>query len=42
MILNSLNECKWPFKEGDVAVLSTPVPESGKVIILRLSVWFSY
>lgn len=28
VILNSLNECKWPFKEGDVAVLSTPVPES--------------
>ncbi|ESQ54211.1 hypothetical protein EUTSA_v10024227mg [Eutrema salsugineum] len=28
VILNSVNECKWAFKEGDVAVLSTPVPES--------------
>jgi len=29
VILNSLNGCKWAFKEGDVAVLSTPLPESG-------------
>ncbi|OAP07360.1 hypothetical protein AXX17_AT2G14490 [Arabidopsis thaliana] len=28
VILNSLNGCKWAFKEGDVAVLSTPLPES--------------
>jgi senataxin len=28
VILNSVNECKWAFKEGDVAVLSNPVPES--------------
>ncbi|KAG7584368.1 P-loop containing nucleoside triphosphate hydrolase [Arabidopsis suecica] len=28
VILVSLNGCKWAFKEGDVAVLSTPLPES--------------
>ncbi|CAE6168499.1 unnamed protein product [Arabidopsis arenosa] len=28
VILLSVNECKWAFKEGDVAVLSNPVPES--------------
>lgn len=27
MIFLSVNECKWAFKEGDVAVLSNPVPE---------------
>ncbi|KAG7579705.1 P-loop containing nucleoside triphosphate hydrolase [Arabidopsis thaliana x Arabidopsis arenosa] len=30
VILVSLNGCKWAFKEGDVAVLSTPLPESDK------------
>ncbi|EOA18178.1 hypothetical protein CARUB_v10006656mg [Capsella rubella] len=28
VILLSVNDCKWAFKEGDVAVLSNPVPES--------------
>ncbi|KAL1210577.1 putative helicase MAGATAMA 3 [Cardamine amara subsp. amara] len=28
VILLSVNECKWAFKEGDVAVLSNPMPES--------------
>ncbi|CAH8364331.1 unnamed protein product [Eruca vesicaria subsp. sativa] len=28
VILNAVNDCKWTFKEGDVAVLSNPVPES--------------
>uniref|UniRef100_A0A1J3CAF6 Putative ATP-dependent helicase C29A10.10c n=1 Tax=Noccaea caerulescens TaxID=107243 RepID=A0A1J3CAF6_NOCCA len=30
VILLSVNECKWAFKEGDVAVLSNPVPEEGE------------
>ncbi|XP_010541131.1 PREDICTED: uncharacterized ATP-dependent helicase C29A10.10c [Tarenaya hassleriana] len=28
VILLSVNDSKWPFKEGDVAVLSNPVPDS--------------
>ncbi|XP_010526369.1 PREDICTED: uncharacterized ATP-dependent helicase C29A10.10c-like isoform X2 [Tarenaya hassleriana] len=28
VILLPVNDCKWSFKEGDVAVLSNPVPES--------------
>lgn len=42
MILLSVNECKWAFKEGDVAVISNPVPESGVVGTRRLSGWFLY
>lgn len=31
MIVLPVNECKWSFKEGDVAVLSTPRPGSGMI-----------
>ncbi|CAA7048807.1 unnamed protein product [Microthlaspi erraticum] len=30
VILLSVNECKWAFKEGDVSVLSNPAPEEGE------------
>lgn len=29
VIVLPVNECKWTFKEGDVAVLSTPRPGTG-------------
>lgn len=31
MIVLPVHECKWIFKEGDVAVLSTPRPGSGMI-----------
>lgn len=35
VILLPTNECRWNFKEGDVAVLSTPRPGTGLFTFLR-------
>ena len=32
VIVLPANECKWIFKEGDVAVLSAPRPGSGMIL----------
>lgn len=37
MIVLPANECKWTFKEGDVAILSAPRPGSGLIIELILA-----
>ena len=37
VIVLPANECKWTFKEGDVAILSAPRPGSGLIIELILA-----
>lgn len=34
VIVVPANECKWTFKEGDVAVLSSPRPGAGSLLII--------
>lgn len=38
MIVFPLNELKWTFKEGDVAVLSSPRPGSGSAQVLEYGI----
>lgn len=34
VIVLPANECKWTFKEGEVAVLSTPKPGTGLFLVI--------
>lgn len=38
MVVLPVNDCKWNFKEGDVAVLSIPRPGSGVIYLVCSSV----
>lgn len=40
MILIPPHEYKWTFKEGDVAVLSSPKPGAGKDLLKKPFVFF--